>query len=204
MAEGMVRELDLEDYADLLDLWKRAGLHSLKPRGRDSIDAIGRQLDSGVQTILGVKIDERLVGAVVATHDSRKGWINRLAVDPAYRRRGYGARLVRAAEEVLHNQGIHIIAALVEGDNRASLALFERCGYAVSSDIHLREQAGQRQSMNRLRGEALHRSYQVLQQSLLFYGEDRTGIQHQLVVLDAGNDGGIGFSKGPRQLIWML
>lgn len=136
MADGTIRELDLEDYDDLLDLWKRAGLHSLKPHGRDSVEAVGRQLDSGVQTILGLEIDGRLVGAVVATHDSRKGWINRLAVAPAHRRRGYGARLVRAAEEVLHDQGIRIIAALVEGDNRTSLALFERCGYAVSSDIH--------------------------------------------------------------------
>jgi ribosomal protein S18 acetylase RimI-like enzyme len=136
LAEGMIRELDLDDYNELLKLWKRAGLHSLKPHGRDSVDALSRQLASGVQTILGVEIDGRLAGAVVATHDSRKGWINRLAVDPAYRRRGYGARLVRAAEEVLHDQGIRIIAALVECGNRKSLALFERCGYAVSSDIY--------------------------------------------------------------------
>ena len=136
MVEGTVRELGLDDYGDLLDLWKRAGLHSLKPRGRDSVEAVSRQLASGVQTMLGLKVDGRLVGAVVATHDSRKGWINRLAVDPAYRRRGYGARLVQAAEDVLRGQGIRIIAALVEGDNRPSLALFERCGYAVSSGIH--------------------------------------------------------------------
>ena len=86
--------------------------------------------------MLGLEIDGRVVGAVVVTHDSRKGWINRLAVDPAYRRRGYGARLVQAAEELLRGEGIRIIAALVEGDNPASLALFERCGYGVSSDIH--------------------------------------------------------------------
>jgi ribosomal protein S18 acetylase RimI-like enzyme len=136
LAEGTVRELDLDDYDALLDLWKRAGLHSVKPRGRDSIEAVSGQLASGVQTMLGLEMDGRLVGAVVVTHDSRKGWINRLAVDPAYRRRGYGARLVQAAEELLRGQGIRIIAALVEGDNPASLALFERCGYAVSSDIH--------------------------------------------------------------------
>jgi ribosomal protein S18 acetylase RimI-like enzyme len=136
LGEGTVRELGLDDYDDLLDLWTRAGLHSLKPHGRDSVEAFSRQLASGVQMILGLEIDGRLVGAVVATHDSRKGWINRLAVDPAYRRRGHGARLVRAAEEVLRDQDIRIIAALVEGDNRASLALFERCGYAVSSDIY--------------------------------------------------------------------
>jgi ribosomal protein S18 acetylase RimI-like enzyme len=137
LAEGSIRELGLDDYDDLLGLWKRAGLHSLKPHGRDSIGAVGRQLASGVQTILGLEMDGRLVGAVVATHDSRKGWINRLAVDPAYRRRGYASRLIAEAEEALHDQGIRVIAALVESDNPASLALFERCGYVeVDPDMH--------------------------------------------------------------------
>ncbi len=132
-----IRRLDVDDYDDLMALWKRAGLHSLKPRGRDSRTAIARQLASGVETILGLTVEEQLVGAVVATHDSRKGWINRLVVDPDYRRRGYGARLIAAAETVLRDQGMRIIAALVESDNPASLALFQKVGYVeIDSGIH--------------------------------------------------------------------
>lgn len=129
MPEARIRTLGPEDYDRLLDLWQRSGLHSLRPQGRDSRDAIARQLQSGVQTILGLEVDGRLVGAVVATHDSRKGWINRLAVAPEFRRRGYGLRLVEAAEEVLRAQGMQIIAALVESDNPVSLALFQKAGY---------------------------------------------------------------------------
>jgi ribosomal protein S18 acetylase RimI-like enzyme len=125
-----VRQLGLDDYDELLALWQRAGLHSLRPRGRDSHAALARQLVSGVQTILGLEADGQLMGAVVVTHDSRKGWVNRLVVDPACRRRGYGVRLVTAAEEVLRRQGIHVIAALVESHNSASLALFRKAGYA--------------------------------------------------------------------------
>ncbi len=128
MAEE-IRTLGIEDYDRLMALWQRAGLHSLRPQGRDSREAIARQLATGVQTILGLEVDGRLVGVVVATHDSRKGWINRLAVDPDFRRRGYGLRLIRAAEEVLKSQGIEVIAALVESDNAASLALFQKAGY---------------------------------------------------------------------------
>lgn len=129
MSEERIRELSLDDHNDLFALWKLSGLHSLKPRGRDSLRAMTSQLASGVQTILGLEIDGKLVGAVIATHDSRKGWINRLAVDPTYRRRGYASRLVAAAESVLRSQGIRVIAALVEEGNDASLALFEECGY---------------------------------------------------------------------------
>jgi len=127
----------VDDYDELLALWQRAGLHSLKPRGRDSRASLARQLASTIQTILGLEVDGQLVGAVVATHDSRKGWINRLAVDPDHRRRGYGARLIAAAEEVLHEQGMRVIAALVESDNPASLALFRKAGYVeIDPGIH--------------------------------------------------------------------
>jgi ribosomal protein S18 acetylase RimI-like enzyme len=127
--QGSIRELGLDDYDRLMALWQRAGLHSLKPQGRDSREAVARQLASGVQTILGLEVERELVGAVTATHDSRKGWINRLAVEPACRRQGYGARLIAAAEEVLRDQGIRVIAALVESDNLGSLTLFRKMGY---------------------------------------------------------------------------
>lgn len=127
--EVRIRALGLDDYDDLLILWQRSGLHSLRLQGRDSREAVAAQLATGVQTILGLEVGGRLAGAVVITHDSRKGWINRLVIDPDFRRRGYGARLVQAAEETLRGQGMPVIAALVEHDNPASLALFEKAGY---------------------------------------------------------------------------
>jgi len=132
-----IRRLGLDDYDELLALWRRSGLHSLRLQGRDSPASIARQLASGVQTILGLEVDSQLVGTVLVTHDSRKGWLNRLAVDPDHRRKDHAARLIAAAEELLHEQGIHIIAALVEHDNAPSLALFQKAGYAeIDSGIH--------------------------------------------------------------------
>jgi ribosomal protein S18 acetylase RimI-like enzyme len=132
-----VRRLELDDYDELVALWQRAGLHSLKPEGRDSRAAVAKQLASGVQTVLGLEINGQLVAAVVATHDSRKGWINRLVVDPEHRRRGHAQRLIEEAEQVLREQGMHVIAALIEGDNPASLALFQQAGYVeVDKTMH--------------------------------------------------------------------
>jgi ribosomal protein S18 acetylase RimI-like enzyme len=144
MCEELLRQLDLDDYDDLLSLWRLAGLHSIRPEGRDSREAIARQLASGVLTMLGLEADGRLVAAVIVTHDSRKGWINRLAVDPDYRRRGYGLRLIEASEALLGEQGISITAALVMSDNTASLALFQKAGYVeIDSGIHyLTKRAG--------------------------------------------------------------
>jgi ribosomal protein S18 acetylase RimI-like enzyme len=132
-----LRRLELDDYDDLMALWQQAGLHSLRPKGRDSRAALAKQLASGVQTMLGLEIDGQLVAAVVVTHDSRKGWINRLVVKPGHRRRGYAQRLIQEAEIVLREQGMRVIAALIEGDNTASLALFQQAGYVeVDNNMH--------------------------------------------------------------------
>ncbi len=77
-----------------------------------------------------------MIGVVIVTNDTRKGWINRLAIDPDYRRQGYGEQLVQAAEDALHEMGLHLMAAFIEEGNDASLALFEKLGYATHEHIY--------------------------------------------------------------------
>lgn len=138
-------QLGVDDYPEILDLWQRAGLH-IRPQGRDTPAALARQLATGVQAVLGLRLNRAvegeggahpaaLVAVVVATHDSRKGWINRLAVDPAYRRRGLARRLIRACEEHFQRIGIEVWAAQIEGWNTASVATFAEAGYVVHDDI---------------------------------------------------------------------
>ena len=129
-----LRKLTAADYDSVLAVWQRAGLPSLRPDGRDSRAAFARQLSVG-QVVLGLEESGRLIGCVAVTHDARKGWINRLAVEPDHRRKGHGLRLVRAAEDVLREQGLAVHAALIEDWNEASLALFQKAGYAVHRDI---------------------------------------------------------------------
>ncbi len=131
----MIRELGVRDYDAIFALWKRSGLSSLRPEGRDSREDFTRQMATGVQTVLGLEADGQLIGVVVTSHDGRKGWINRLAVDPGHQRRGLGIRLVGAAETLLRSQGIRVIAVLIEGDNEPSIALFKRAGYLLARDI---------------------------------------------------------------------
>jgi ribosomal protein S18 acetylase RimI-like enzyme len=129
-----LRRLTIDDHAAILALWQRAGLHSIRPEGRDSRSEFEKQFAGG-QIAIGLEEDGQLIGVVIATHDTRKGWINRLAIDPDQRRKGYGEQLVHAAEDALHAVGMHLIAAFIEEGNTASLTLFEKLDYAAHQHI---------------------------------------------------------------------
>ena len=128
------RSLTIADYDQLTTLWQRAGL-SFRPNGRDSISAIATEIQHNPDGFIGLFDGESLVGFILATFDGRKGWINRLAIDPDYRRKGLGIMLIRKAEETLKLRGAKIIAALIEQDNTASLAMAQKAGYITHQSI---------------------------------------------------------------------
>lgn len=84
---------------------------------------------------LGAYNKDRLVGVAIASYDYRRGWINRLAVDPKYRRRGIARKLIMAAEKALRKKGAKVFSAHIEDRNTASLSLFKRCGYVEHKDV---------------------------------------------------------------------
>jgi ribosomal protein S18 acetylase RimI-like enzyme len=131
-----IRDFRIEDYDRVMELWAHGGL-PLKPRGRDSRDNIARQVKLANVRFLVAEEGPggRIIGTVLATHDGRKGWINRLAVDSGQRRRGIGAGLVRAAEGWLEAEGMDILACLIEDDNAVSIAVFEKLGYKKHPEI---------------------------------------------------------------------
>ncbi|MBN2415289.1 GNAT family N-acetyltransferase [bacterium] len=122
------------DYDQLIRLWEEAGL-PYKSAGRDRKDRIEQELLHGVGRIILAESQGVLVGAVLATHDGRKGWINRLAVLPRRRRSGIGRLLVEEAEAWLASRGIEIFTCLIETYNDPSMAFFGKLGYIRHDDI---------------------------------------------------------------------
>jgi ribosomal protein S18 acetylase RimI-like enzyme len=125
-----IRALKIQDYDAMIDLWKRAGL-PFKPKGRDSKKEIQKQMEAFPEYFVGAFHQEKLVGVVIGSYDGRmKGWINRLAVTPAYRQRGIAQQLTGVLEKALEKHGATIFCALIEAPNKESLKLFEKLGYS--------------------------------------------------------------------------
>ncbi len=128
--------LNANDYPRIMALWQAAELH-VRPKGRDSREAFERQLAGGIQKVIGIETEQGdLIGVVLVTHDSRKGLINRLTIHPDWRRQGLAKSLITAAEDLLHKQGIDVIAALIEPENTPSLKLFQATGYYEWPGMH--------------------------------------------------------------------
>ncbi|MGQ9705983.1 MAG: GNAT family N-acetyltransferase [bacterium] len=135
LGEITYREIGIERFNDLIDLFVKSGL-PYKPLGIDSRAEVEKQMRSEYESFIGAFDGNKMIGFVLATFDSRKGWINCLCVLPEYRDgRGVAVGLVNEAKRVLNEMGADIISVLIEEDNLPSLAFFRRMGYILSRHI---------------------------------------------------------------------
>jgi len=133
-AMTIYRRLKMSDIPSMIGLWKKSGL-PIREKTRESPKALRAEMKASPQNFIGAFDGEELVGLVLATSDGRKGWINRLAVEPSHRHRGIALKLIHEAEEELISRSIQIVSGLIEKGNEASFALFRKAGYEIREDI---------------------------------------------------------------------
>jgi ribosomal protein S18 acetylase RimI-like enzyme len=126
-----IRQFSQKDYDKIIELWRNAGL-IFRPEGRDSSAKINQQIKNVTTIILVAEFNGKIVGTVLGTHDGRKGWINRLAVDTEFRGRNVAKRLVAELESRFEKIGLEVVACLIEGKNTASMEVFRKLGYEES------------------------------------------------------------------------
>ncbi|MEB0228311.1 GNAT family acetyltransferase [Pseudomonas sp. 10S4] len=80
---------------------------------------------------------EVVVGTVLAGYDGHRGWLYSVAVHPAQRRQGLGARLVRHAEQALTARGCMKINLQIVSTNESVKGFYESLGYAVEPRISM-------------------------------------------------------------------
>ncbi len=129
-----LRKMTLKDYDSVIALWAEGSI-PYRPQGRDSRKNITIQLEQPNCYFLVAETDKKIIGAIVGTHDGRKGWINRLVIAPSYQKKGIAKRLVEEVEHHFSAIGIDIIACLIEDWNTTSMQVFEKLGYTKHTDI---------------------------------------------------------------------
>jgi len=122
----MIREAALEDLDCLVDLEGQSFSGDLLRR-RNFRHLLTR---GNAQTLLAIQ-DGEVAGyaTILFRRPSTKARLYSIAVRPAYRGRGIGTQLVRAAERVASERGCSSMRLEIRSDNEASISLFDGLGY---------------------------------------------------------------------------
>lgn len=129
-----IRPFHPADEPAVIDLWRRCGL--TRP-WNDPAKDVRRKLAVRPDLFLVGLLDGAVAATVMAGYDGHRGWINYLAVDPDYRRRGLGRALMAEAERLLREAGCPKINLQVRGTNADVIAFYRSLGYTVDDVVSL-------------------------------------------------------------------
>lgn len=133
-----ISHAEFADRAAVIALWQKTGL--LKPYHAPEIE-FDKALACPSSTIFVTKDDAQITGTVLAGFEGHRGWIYRLAVDPACQSKGLGSLLLEAAENWLQTeQGIGKIQLMVRADNIDIIGFYKERGYNESDILMLWKQ----------------------------------------------------------------
>jgi len=124
----------IDVYDDVLMLWEQAegvGLHDYS----DSREGIESYLSRNPGLSFVARAGGTVVGAVLAGHDGRRGYLHYLTVHPDYRRQGIGRRLVDCCLGALQKAGIPKCHLFIFNDNVSGIAFWESVGWTPRTDI---------------------------------------------------------------------
>lgn len=129
-----LRSATAADLPALRVLWERCGLH---PSRSDTDERLARLIEYAGGLFAVAVRGGSIVGSVMASWDGRRGWINRLAVDPSARGLRLGNRLMAEAEGRLIAIGCDKVNLLIEPDNAGIERFYDRLGYSRDALIFM-------------------------------------------------------------------
>ncbi len=122
-------------YDRVLELWQQC--EGIGLGDSDSRENIALFLERNPGMSFVVESEKILLGAVMAGHDGRRGYIHHLAVLPDRRRKGVGRILVENCLKSLKNAGILKCHIFIFNQNENGLKFWESVGWSVRKDISI-------------------------------------------------------------------
>ena len=130
----------IDQYDEVMALMRR--IPGVSIRDADARAATARYLERNPGLSFLAVADNQVVGCAMCGHDGRRGYLQHVVVDPAYRRQGLANALVERCLAELGTLGIDKTHIDVLVDNDLGNGYWTRRGWQKRDDIH-------RYSMNR-------------------------------------------------------
>jgi ribosomal protein S18 acetylase RimI-like enzyme len=129
-----ITEFTQTDRPEVVRLWTRCNL--VAPQNDPDKD-IDRKMKKDPDLFLVGKLKERIVASVMGGYEGHRGWINYLAVDPDFRKIGYGKQMMKEIENRLKALGCPKINLQVRETNISVIKFYEAIGFSNDHVIGL-------------------------------------------------------------------
>lgn len=131
------------DEQQVIDLWMKC--HLVVSANNPKKD-IHRKLKVDRDLFLVGIEDNRVIATVMGGYEGHRGWVNYLAVDPAYQGKGYGRGIMEEVERRLRSKGCPKINLQVRAANKAVIRFYQLLGYTDDRVIGLGKRLEQDES----------------------------------------------------------
>ena len=129
-----IRRMSVRDYDAVVSVWRSIPGVGLDDDS-DSRSGIARYLKRNPGLSFVACSGGRIVGAVLAGHDGRRGYLHHLAVAPSHRRLGIGKGLVNRCLRALASRRIPKCNIFLLQSNASGKAFWEHNGWNLRSDL---------------------------------------------------------------------
>jgi ribosomal protein S18 acetylase RimI-like enzyme len=130
-----IRSYAEPNEAGVIRLWRE--VFPDNPPWNVPAEDIRRKLDVQRELFLVGTFQGEVVATVLAGYDGHRGWMHLVAVDPRFRRQGFGRAMMAEAERRLAALGCPKVNLQVRASNEAVVAFYRKLGYAVEERVSL-------------------------------------------------------------------
>ena len=124
----LIRPYQPTDEPAVIALWRACDL--TRP-WNDPHEDIARKLTVQPHLFLVGEVENEVMATLMAGYEGHRGWLNYLAVAPAFQRQGHGRALVEAAESGLAALGCPKINLQIRATNHDVIAFYRSLGFSV-------------------------------------------------------------------------
>ncbi len=129
-----IRSFAVEDEKAVIELWQKCNL--VRSWNNPESD-IKRKLKVNPELFLIGILDGKIVATAIGGYDGHRGWVNYLAVDPAYQKKGFGRQLMAEIEKRLLALDCPKINLQVRSGNTSALEFYRKIGYQDDNVVSL-------------------------------------------------------------------
>lgn len=134
----IIRDMTMADYDEVFALWqniKGLGIRSID----DSREGVERFLKRNEGISVVAVADDKIVGAILAGHDGRRGCLYHVCVAEEYRGRGIAKSMVKKVLDDIRAEGVNKVNIIAFKKNRLGNGFWTSQGWSMREDVNYYE-----------------------------------------------------------------